>query len=358
VHTSRRQLLVAAAVVIVLVSGLPLALGCAQSQGTTSSSSPALSGATSTSTATAAKATDDASTTPSPSSSVGPLHTTVLTGRQNKVNLIEHLPSSPQTVIFGSSRTLKFESAYVKKLTGRRTFNSAVSSGRPIDEWCFQQLIRKRFPHANYKALIMLDVEQMLGDPTKIKRVPDDLLYVPALTQFLPPELLKVPPLYAAPRADDEKYTTWGFAYLGHYDIKERQGMTEAKWMPGTLQYFGHKYPGGAYGPALSSVIYLRKLISELNSWGTTPVVALTPYNTQLLSFIKARGWQKWHDMTVNFVKQLRDKEHLKLVFMDFSYPSSVGGNDTEFYDGYHPRTSLTEKMIRVVLKRSGRVLF
>jgi hypothetical protein len=356
-RVSRRWLLPAAALVMALSIGLSLELGCAQSHGSASAaSSPAASGS-SASPGPIAKATDDASTT-SPSPTVGPLHTTVLTGRQNKVNLIQHLPAAPQTVIFGSSRTLKFESAYMKKLTSRRTFNTAVSSGRPIDEWCFQQLIRKRFPHADYKALIMLDVEQMLGDPAKIKRVPDDLLYVPALTQFLPPDLLVVPPLYAPPRPDDEKYTTWGFAYLGHYDIKQQQGMTEAKWMPGTLQYFGHKYPGGAHGPALASVIYLRKMIQELNSWGTTPVVAMTPYNTQLLSFIKARGWQKWHDMTVNFVKQLRDQEHLKLVFMDFSYPSSVGGNDGEFYDGYHPRTSLTEKMIRAVLKRSGRVLF
>jgi hypothetical protein len=351
-RTPRRWLLIAVAVLVALAVGLPLGLSRARSHGTGSPSS------SSASTSSATKATDDTSASSSPSPATGPLRTTVLTGRQNKVNLIERLPSAPQTVIFGSSRTLKFESAYLKKLTGRRTFNTAVSSGRPIDEWCFQQLVRKRFPKANYKALIMLDVEQMLGDPTKIKRVPDDLLYVPQLTQFLPPELLRVPPAYAPPRPDDEKYTTWGFAYLGHYDIKGQQGMTEAKWMPGTLQYFGHKYPGGAHGPALASVIYLRKLIQELNSWGTTPVVALTPYNTQLLSFIKARGWQRWHDMTVSFVKQLRDKEHLKLVFMDFSYPSSVGGNDSEFYDGYHPRTSLTEKMIRAVLKRSGRVLF
>jgi hypothetical protein len=355
VRTSRRWLLIAVTVVIALAIGIPLGLSRARSPRAASPVPPASAAA---SARPAAQVTDDGSSTPSPSPGTGPLHTTVLTGRQNKVNLILRLPSAPQTVIFGSSRTLKFESAYLKKLTGRRTFNTAVSSGRPIDEWCFQQLLRKRFPHANYRALIMLDVEQLLGDPAKIKRVPDDLLYVPELTQFLPLELLRVPPDYAPPRPDDEKYTAWGFAYLGHYDIKERTGMTQAKWMPGTLQYFGHKYPGGAHGPALASVIYLRKLIAELNAWGTTPVIALTPYNTQLLSFIKARGWQRWHDMTVNVVKELRDTEHLKLIFMDFSDPSSVGGNDGEFYDGYHPRTSLTEKMIRAALKRSGRALF
>lgn len=272
------------------------------------------------------------------------------------MNLIEHLKVAPQTVIFGSSRALKFPPAELKRLTGRRTFNAAVSSGRPIDEWCLQQLIRTRFPHADYRALIMLDVEQMLGNPDRMA-IPDDLLWEPRLTRYLPAELRVFPPGYPPPRADDETYTPWGFAQLGHYDIKEAQGMTQARWMPSTIAYFGRKYGASTTGPAKASAVYLRKLVEELNSWGTTPVIALTPYNTRLLSYLKARGWQKMHDMTVRFVRRLHDEDGLRLVLLDFSSPLSIGGRDDEFYDGYHPRLSLARKEILAAVKDSGRAL-
>jgi len=296
---------------------------------------------------------------PSVAAATGQLPTPgkVETGRTRKVDLIMRLPSAPQTLVFGSSRGLKCPPGLLTKLTGRRAFNAAISCGRPIDEWCYLELLKERFPGSDYNALWMLDVEQLIqGNRTAVTKVPDDLLWEPRLSRYLPDFLQVMPPNYKDPKDDDQIYTRWGWLKLSHYEVKEREGMTLGKWMPSTLKYFDKKYPRTPPRLAYSPCYYFVECVKQFNAWGHTPVVVLSPYYCKLLSFIRKQGWD---DCRADVVAWLREQQEqgLDFVLLDFSRPRYFGGDPKAFFDGYHMRNGLAATVVREAVKRSGDAL-
>jgi hypothetical protein len=281
----------------------------------------------------------------------------VETGRTRKVDLIMRLKAAPQTLILGSSRALKCPPAVLRQLTGKRVFNLAISCGRPVDVWCYLQLLHDRFPKAGYNALWLLDVEQMIqGNRTAVTRVPEDLLWEPRLARYLPAALQVMPPGYRQPKDDDQIYTSAGWLKWSHYEVKERQGMTLGKWMPGTLKYFDKKYPRKPPRMAFSPCSYFTECVREFNAAGNVPVVVLSPYYTRLLDFLRKQGWD---DCRADVVAWLREQQRqgLKFVLLDFSRPRSFGGDPTAFFDGYHMRNGLAATVVKAAVKRSGDAL-
>jgi hypothetical protein len=59
--------------------------------------------------------------------------TAILSDRATKACLAERLPVGPQLVVYGSSRAMKVDPAFVSRLTGLTSFNAAVSSATPAD---------------------------------------------------------------------------------------------------------------------------------------------------------------------------------------------------------------------------------
>lgn len=281
----------------------------------------------------------------------------VETGRTRKVDLIVRLEAAPQTLILGSSRALKCPPTVLRQLTGKRAFNAAISCGRPVDVWCYFQLLRERFPNGRFNALWLLDVEQMIqGDRTRVTRVPEDLLWEPRLARYLPANLQVMPPGYRDPKDDDQIYTPAGWLKWSHYEVKEQKGMTLAKWLPGTLKYFDKKYPRKTPRLAYSPCYYFVECVQQMNEWGKTPVVVLSPYYPKLLEFLRKQGWD---DCRADVVAWLREQQRqgLEFVLLDFSRPRSFGGDPSAFFDGYHMRNGLAATVVKAAVKRSGDAL-
>ena len=57
--------------------------------------------------------------------------------RSTKADLLTELEQPPELLIYGSSRAWTVEAARVEQATGLRTFNAAVTAGRPADAYVF-----------------------------------------------------------------------------------------------------------------------------------------------------------------------------------------------------------------------------
>src|SRR5205814_2373867 len=55
------------------------------------------------------------------------------TDRPAKAKLVDRLAAPPELVVFGSSRALKIDPAYLQRKLGLRGFNAGVSDGEPED---------------------------------------------------------------------------------------------------------------------------------------------------------------------------------------------------------------------------------
>ena len=119
-------------------------------------------------------------TTPSPS----PLVTSYLARqtRTAKANLIQRLTSPPQVVIFGGSRAMRFDPAYIERRTGLSGFNAAVTHARAEDTWALLNLLHARFPAARFRFLWVLHADQF-----DARAIDPALLMNPALARYFPP---------------------------------------------------------------------------------------------------------------------------------------------------------------------------
>ena len=101
--------------------------------------------------------------------------------RSTKADLLTGLQEPPELLIYGSSRAWTVEAARVEQATGLRTFNAAVTAGRPADAYVFTEVVHDRWPQAKPDFLWLLDVEAFLRGP-----LPPSLLAESRFSRYLP----------------------------------------------------------------------------------------------------------------------------------------------------------------------------
>ena len=97
----------------------------------------------------------------------GPLVAGSVDGRTRiaKARLIEQLRRPPRVVIFGGSRAMKFDPAYIRRRTGLAGFNAAVTHARPADTWALLNLLHTRFPRARFRFLWVVHGDEFVRHP-------------------------------------------------------------------------------------------------------------------------------------------------------------------------------------------------
>ena len=101
--------------------------------------------------------------------------------RSTKADLLTGLREPPELLIYGSSRAWTVEAARVEQATGLRTFNAAVTAGRPADAYVFTRVVHDRWPQAKPDFLWLLDVEAFQRGP-----LPPSLLAESRFSRYLP----------------------------------------------------------------------------------------------------------------------------------------------------------------------------
>jgi hypothetical protein len=293
----------------------------------------------------------------------GAFPTAILSDRVTKACLAERLSRPPRLVVLGSSRSMKIQPSYVRKLTGSPTFNAGVSSGSPQDGWAFVNFLHDRFHGARQRTLWMVDVEMFRPKP-----LDPGLLETPALSQYFSlssrwkaraaglttmfswhtaSDSWRVlsASLFASSHATSSRgcsyrtngvtqYTRAGFRRWDIHDAARARGFSLKQGLALTTQQYTHIY--SSEYPALSSQakLWFSRTLRLLNRWGTRPLIVLTPVQPTMLRAIGPIGWNRRHAQVVAYLRQLQAHESFDLL--DASHVASFGGRPRGFYDGVH----------------------
>ena len=290
--------------------------------------------------------------------------------RSTKADLIAELKQPPQLLIYGSSRAWTVEAARVQQLTGLRTFNAAVTAGRPSDAYVFTRVVHDRWPQATPDFLWLLDVEAFQRGT-----LPPSLLADSRFSRYLPwraraaaqlDELGWLASWSGLRQSYDvwKKHPTWARVRASWLKRISADGTVktapsgEAKAGPKTLKKWSAE--AIAQYQAFTSIdpeaeTYVEKTLQLYASWGGRGIIVLTPTQPEVMTAAQKAGWQLRHDQVLRLLEGYQKRYDFAIV--DMTDISSFGGDPKGFFDATHMTLENQRKMIDAVLQKAGDTL-
>lgn len=307
---------------------------------------------------------------------------TVWTDRGEKVELYEALGEPPAIVILGSSRAMKLEPAYLKRLTARSAFNFAVSDGKAPDAFAVASYAHDRAAGAPQDFLWLLDLETFSEDP-----VDPRLLATDELAKYLPTGarlkgkaedvawLLSWTTLRDSLRAVDQEIETReapaadegarkapkpefaadGFRRWDAHDRRAEKGLRFEDALPASVRIFTKTYGEDFDGLSPLAKEYVERALASMDEWGAHPILVLSPMHPRLREELVALGYEQRRREAVAFLRSLQ--ERYDFVLLDMTGLDAFGGSPAAFYDGVHMKVENTRRLIDAVLAGSDGVL-
>jgi hypothetical protein len=298
--------------------------------------------------------------------------TLIPTDRPVKVALVDRLRRPPELLVFGSSRALKIDPAYLERRLGQPGFNAGVSDGEPEDAWAFLNDIHSRFPATHPHYLWMLDVESFRGTPDP------GVLDTPALARFVPfrqrwrTRLDAIGPLLSWKEARSSirvvrkrwfgngiplRNTTFapnGFRAVDFHDLAFARGRTLAQELRGSEAVYSRVY---AHYHRLSprQQDYFERTLAKMDDWGEPPVIVLSPLHPAMRKVLGPLGWNERHRQVLAYLRELR--QHYRFELLDLTSLASFGGSPNDFYDGFHLTLPNVHRMLDTVIRKDRRAL-
>ncbi len=283
--------------------------------------------------------------------------------RTLKADRLAALPAAPELLIFGSSRGWQAEASYVQGLTGRRTFNAAVTAGRASDAYVFTRLNRDLWPGTRPDYLWLLDVEAFQRGALAPSVLADARFrrYLPVRTRA--EEMLGQADRLFSWRGLRESLSVWRtHPSWEKIEAGWRQRMAadgtvtakadaEARVTPEKLSVWSaaarRRYRQfDSLSP--DEQRYLEQTLALFASWGGDGVIVLTPTQPQVLAALKEGDWQQRHDDVLALLERLGRRYHFTVV--DLSSIESFGGSPEGFFDPFHMTRSNQRRMIEAAL--------
>jgi hypothetical protein len=280
--------------------------------------------------------------------------------RTAKANLIQRLTSPPKVVIFGGSRAMRFDPAYIRRRTGLSAFNAAVMQARPEDAWALLNQLNARFPAARFRFLWVVHADEF--DPRPIDLA---ILTNPLLARSFPAALVKAQLPRALALAQGRQttltidvpnrgrivYAPDGFAVSGFFNNRTpppngNVGAVGANIEKALLIY-------GSRPVALNPrpVKYFQKDLRLMDALAAAPpVIVAAPFDQRIFAATVNRGWGAHHRLLLGLLAQLRSA--YRFSYLDLSKAASFGFTPSDFYDGIHLTPQGAQKVIDLVLKR------
>jgi hypothetical protein len=290
-----------------------------------------------------------------------------------KVALVDRLRQPPQLVVFGSSRALKIDPAYLQRKTGERGFNAAVSDGTAEDAWAFLNLIHSRFPDAHPHFLYMLDVEAfranpdpgVLDTPQLARSIPFERRWSARVHAILP--LLSWKGLRASVRVfrktvfgggiplRNTVFTSNGFRTFDIHDIARARGSTLAAQLRASEALYSWVYRVLYHRLSPTQQNYFEDTLAKMDAWGSPPVIVLTPIHPAMRAVLGPVGWSARHRQVLAYLHELSKRYRFSLV--DMTSLSSFGGSPRLFYDGLHLTVPNMHRLLDTLIRKERRAL-
>jgi hypothetical protein len=287
--------------------------------------------------------------------------------RSTKADLLTRLGEPPELLIYGSSRAWTVEAARVEQATGLRTFNAAVTAGRPADAYVFTEVVHDTWPRAEPDFLWLLDVEAFLRGP-----LPPSLLAESRFSRYLPWRAK------AAAQLDELGWLASWTGLQASYEVWKKHPTREkvrASWLKRISPDGTVKTPPSSEAKAGPKALarwseeevaqyrsfarldpdaetYVQKTLDLFASWGGAGVVVLTPTQPEVLTAAQQAGWRRRHAEVLRLLEQLQQQYDFAVV--DMTSVSSFGGDPAGFFDATHMTTENQRRMIGAVLSRAG----
>ena len=310
---------------------------------------------------------------------------TGVTGRNTKWNVVENAKDRtvkldyyermrddpPQTVLLGSSRVMKFQPSVVEAITGKRTFNAAVSGGTPEDSLLFVKLIAQRQPDDFPHLVWGVDV-----DAFRDKQLRDGLAQDPRTQQFLSTPrriantvtmvgtLLERQTLETSIRsvrrggppksvAAQRTYAPDGFQEWELHPVASTPYLLRQQVATEMRQYTQAIFVRDAYTEVEEAPTRdFEELIRIANRHGDVPTVFLTPYQPGAKRFLDEYDIDARTREVRALLRRLQSGHGLRFELADFTDLETFGGDPSEFYDGVHMSTVNTSAALRELGRR------
>ena len=287
--------------------------------------------------------------------------------RSTKADLLTGLKQPPELLIYGSSRAWTVEAARVEQATGLRTFNAAVTAGRPADAYVFTEVVHHRWPEAKPDFLWLLDVEAFLRGP-----VPPSLLAESRFSRYLPWRAK------AAAQLDELGWLASWRGLQASYGVWKKHPTREkvrASWLKRISPDGTVKTPPASEAKAGPKALkewsaaevaqyrsflrldpeaetYVEKTLQLFASWGGSGIVVLTPTQPEVLAAAETAGWRARHAELMRLLRGLQKRYDFAIV--DMTSISAFGGDPTGFFDATHMTLENQRMMIDAALSAAG----
>ena len=295
------------------------------------------------------------------------------TDRPVKAALVDRLAQAPQLVIFGSSRALKINPAYLQARLGQPGFNAGVSDGEPEDAWAFLNLIHSRFPKAHPHFLYMLDVEAFRGTPDPgVLDTPQLARYIPFRARWsarvhglLP--LLSWKGVRASIRVvrktafgngiplRNTVFAANGFRIVDSHDIARARGSTFADQLRGSEALYSWVYRTLYHRLSPTQESYFERTLAKMDAWGEPPLIVLTPIHPAMRAVLGPLGWNVRHRQALAYLDAL--SKRYRFTLLDMTSLSSFGGSPRLFYDGFHLTIPNMHRLLDTLIRKERRAL-
>jgi len=294
--------------------------------------------------------------------------------RTIKADAIEALKQPPQLVILGSSRSMRYDAAYLARKTGLRTFNAGVNGvGGTADAWAMTNFIHDTWPDATPAYFWLLDVESFVpfeiqsrtANEPRLARYVDGTGTGRSASSVLRAVAQNRTTMFSWVTAKDSlriilnrdqakvKASKYRDRFLPDGMLKERR-WSEKEWsrrFPQSVKRYGDLYRGAYSKLDPEAQSYFERTLKLMNDQGATPLIVLTPINPKLLAIIGPLGWPERHQQVLDYVASLEGT--YDFVFVDITDITTFGADPKQFYDGVHMTTSNTRRAIDYVLRQT-----
>ncbi|MCW2922776.1 MAG: hypothetical protein JWM98_180 [Thermoleophilia bacterium] len=271
-----------------------------------------------------------------------------------------HGGASPDNVILGTSRAVQLDPRLIQRLTGRTTYNAAVSSGAARELLAVGDFVELLTPKDVPHLVVMLDIEAfdrrtptkrvkaVLAAETAARSACRDRAACDAAWTRAARDIVRtaVAAARGLPAASNNQRPD-GMQVNGNLETLDAQGVDLTPTRNKRIAIRIRSYrPGGGFDrlmPIPEAVF--SKLMAEANARGDVPTVVITAMHPDCIRRCGPAGWFARRASALQFLAAQRKLHRFRLT--NLSNPVSFGGGSGSFFDEIHLRPKAAAQVVR-----------